>query len=197
MRKILVFIVIVCIANVSFGQEKNRVKEIGLAFNNLDEFGFVYKIGHEKSMWRFNVIALNNSKSETENLNVLDKEYKSLGFSFSAGKEYYSELTANFKFKYGWDLFYGYYKNKEKELSSNMYDSMDKLENKSKNYGVNLVLGINYPINDHIVLGAEVTPGISWYEKEYELNGNKTSGRDGYNFGLTNSDAKITLSYRF
>ena len=197
MRKILLFIVVVCIANVSFGQEKNRVKEIGLAFNNLDEFGFVYKIGHEKSMWRFNVLALNNSKSETENLNVLDKEYKSSGFSFSAGKEYYNELTSNFQFKYGWDLFYRYSKNKEKGLSSNIYDDVNKIEQKYKRYGVNLVLGVNYPINDYIVLGAEVTPSISWNNTENKVDGEKISEIDGHNFGLTNSDAKITLSYRF
>jgi len=197
MRKILVFIVIVCIANVSFGQEKNRVKEIGLAFNNLDEFGFVYKIGHEKSMWRFNVLALNNSKSETENLNVLDKEYKSSGFSFSAGKEYYNELTSNFQFKYGWDLFYRYSKNKEKGLSSNIYDDVNKIEQKYKRYGVDLVIGINYPINDHIVLGAEVTPEFNWNKTEQEVNGETTRETKGHGWGFSNNNARITLSYRF
>ena len=197
MKRIFLLIALVSISIFSFGQENKRIKEIGLAFSNLDEFGFVYKVGHENSMWRFNVISLNKSKSEVEQEYDLDKEYKNSGFSFSVGKEYYNNLAPKFQFKYGWDVFYGFNKSKEKELTTNSFTSTDKIENKNRYSGVSLVLGINYPINDHIVLGAEVTPSLKWHKSNREVNDEKTYESTGHSWGFSNHDARITLSYRF
>jgi hypothetical protein len=194
----VVFIAIcLLVTQISFGQEKERVKEIGLGFSNLDEFGFVYKTGHQKSMWRFNVISLHNSKSDVEQDGLTDNELKNSGFNFSVGKEYYNDLTPKFQFKYGWDIFYGFTKSKQKEIASNLYTDRDKFENKNRYCGVNLVLGVNYPINDHIVLGAEVTPALQWHKSKKEQNDETIYENTGHSFGFSNHNARITLSYRF
>lgn len=185
------FCLLISLSLVSFGQEKGKAKEIGLAFNNFDKFGFVYKIGHQKSMWRFNVIALRNSKSEVEEPEELDSESKNIGFNFSLGKEYYSDLATNFQFKYGWDLSYRYAKNEAESNQNN------KLEAKHRDYGIDLVLGVNYPVSKHIILGAEVTPGFNWGKSEQKQNGQKTRETTNYGFGFSNNNARITLSYRF
>lgn len=197
MKKIFLLMTILSVSLLTFGQEKKRLKEVGLVFSNLDQFGFVYKVGHEKSMWRFNVISLNNSKSDVEQVGDMDKEYKNTGFNFSLGKEYYSPLTSKFQFKYGWDVFYRFSRHKEKDVVNNYWTKVNKLENKSKYYGVNFILGVNYPINDHIVLGAEVTPAFSWDKTTREVNDEKTYEDKGHGWGFSNSHARITLAYRF
>ncbi|WP_321516880.1 hypothetical protein [Marinifilum fragile] len=197
MKKIFLLMTILSVSLMTFGQEKERLKEVGLVFSDLDEFGFVYKIGHEKSMWRFNVISLNNSKGDLEREGEMDEEYKNMGFNFSLGKEYYSSLSSKFQFKYGWDVFYGFSKHKEEDVVNNLWVSGNKLENKSKNYGVKLVLGVNYPINDHIVLGAEVTPAFSWYKNESEINDEKIHETKGHSWEFSNNHARISLAYRF
>ncbi|MCY1634194.1 hypothetical protein [Marinifilum sp. D737] len=197
MKKIFLLMTILSVSLLTFGQEKKRLKEVGLVFSNLDEFGFVYKVGHEKSMWRFNVISLNNSKSDVEEVGEMDKEYKNTGFNFSLGKEYYSPLTSKFQFKYGWDVFYRFSNHKEKDVVNNLWTKANKLENKSKYYGVNFILGVNYPINDHIVLGAEVTPAFSWDKTTREVNDEKIYEDKGHSWGFSNNHARITLAYRF
>lgn len=197
MKKIFLLVTLLAVTILTFGQEKEKFKEVGLSFSNLDEFGFVYKVGHEKSMWRFNVISLHNSKSDIEEKGEMGKEFKTTGFNFSLGKEYYSQLTPKFQFKYGWDVFYRFDKNKTKDITVDVFTTGNKMENKSRYYGVNLVLGVNYPINDHIVLGAEVTPALSWNKTKQELNGEKVYEREGHGWGFSNNHARITLAYRF
>jgi hypothetical protein len=195
MKKTLIILIALTFSTFVMAQEKTtKLKEVGLTFRNLDQFGFSYKVGTSNELWRFNALSFSGGSGDYEEGDY-NKDSKSFDFIFSVGKEYRKLIAKNMEFRYGADLSFGYSYVK----GSSGSDS----ERKSNNYypGINMVLGVNYIINDHIILGAEIMPSIDYsFRKRTNKNndGEKTTNKDNnFSYGFDSSSVLLSLAYRF
>lgn len=184
-------------------QEIPKQKEVGIAFRSLDNFGLTFKTGTEKSIWRFNGLALNGNNISQEQ-DSLKKIGKHNGFSIGIGKEFRKEVAENLEFRYGADFtFSNYYSYvKVDDLSIENFDQLDK----SVTYEprINLVLGLNYAINNKLVVGVEVLPGVSYTTGTTTRNyiyqnteHNSDEDISGFHYGFSTNSALLTLACRF
>src|SRR4030095_5407363 len=84
------------------------------------------------------------------------------------------------------------------DKTMNDYDRL--IEQTSYSPAINLVFGLNYVLNDNLVIGAEILPNFAYatgtlVEKNY-YNEFK-SDTSGFSYGLSNSSALLSLAYRF
>ncbi len=181
-------------------QEVTKQREVGVVFSNLDNFGITYKTGTNQSMWRFNTLFISGQKTiEKEDSSEYNRV--SNGINVKAGKEFRKVIAENFEFRYGADLsfYYSYYKS---DTDDKRVENNDRVtESSLYQPGVNLVLGFNYTIHDKLVLGAEVMPYFSYYTIVSKVTpddpSNNSIERSGFNYGISNSSAMLSVSYRF
>ena len=111
-------------------------------------------------------------------------------------------MTDNFEFRYGGDLSFRYYKS-DFDFDDKTPSNQDRRNNKTTyNSGINIVIGFNYLINEKFLLGAEILPGIGYTTGESVITNSAgsietKSDISGFNYGLSNNGALISLSYRF
>ncbi len=198
-------ILVLCFSFVSFimtAQDGPRLREIGLAFSSLNNFGLTYKTGKNNSLWRFNALFTNGTHSKDESGKLVD-ETSAFNASISAGKEYRSILYDKLQLRYGADISFSY-----NHIISNSYN--DKLEYNGLSIstntykpGINVVLGLNYTISDNLIFGVELLPGFAYstgstVRKDYN-NYNvleRKTDKSGYSYGLNTSSALLTLAFR-
>lgn len=215
MKKTLILSLALILSLNLFAQEKVRQKEAGITFHNLDEFGLTYKFGNQKAMWRFNLLSISKSKSESDGVDFkLDN--KTSGFDFSFGREFRSKISEDFEFRFGLDWFYKRVKNEvDNELTvSNKYTGYDPKtkvytdEITNRNRGLQFVLGMNYVLKNKFVFGVEALPRWSWGKKEVETHNIKNvSGQnvvvtesnkiERKEFNLSSSNVRLSIAYRF
>lgn len=180
-------------------QEIKKQKEVGLVFSNLNNFGLAFKTGTNKSMWRFSTVMLSGDKSNDAYDST--KFYrKNVGLNMRFGKEFRKPIGEKLELVIGGDIIVGFsYSNYDRDdISTYNYDySSERILYKE---GIDFVLGLNYIINKHLLIGAELLPTVSYYfgeetTKEYE-NSIKND-LSGFQFGLSNSSATLNLAYRF
>jgi hypothetical protein len=207
MKKIVILLVALTLSTFIMAQEKTKVKEIGLTFRNLDQFGFSYKVGTEHSLWRFNAISLSgNSESENLDNDDNDRDSNHFGLGFSVGKEYRKLIAKNFEYRYGFDFSFSYKHSKIKRPSYSEYVShYGDITSKSNIYtpGINLVLGVNYIISEHLVLGAEMMPYFKYTfgkrseEMEEYYDGEIEIDHSNFRYGFNSSSILLSVAYRF
>jgi hypothetical protein len=203
MRKLLLIISLTFFYFYSFSQENSRQNEIGLAFNNLDNFGLTFKTGMGTSAWRITTLLISGFNSE-QNEDSLTYLRDNVGFGIGFGREYKVDIAENLQILLGADLSYSY--------SKTVYDNDDKSVNDDDRYkefyqhepAFNLVFGFNYILKEKLVIGAEIHPYISYLkvntteENPFINNGVETKDYvTTINYGLSNSSVLLTLSYRF
>ncbi|MDQ1770795.1 hypothetical protein GQR60_06420 [Labilibaculum sp. A4] len=200
MKKTVILLIALTLSTFVMAQEKTKIKEVGLTFRNLDEFGFGYKIGTEQSLWRFNTIFLSGMNEDRNSDKAFnDSDSQQFGLSFSAGKEYRKLITENLEYRYGLDLSFGYNHSKENNGSTT-----DPSKRKSNLFtpGLNLVFGLNYIISDQLILGAEVLPYLKYTfgqtseERRIPEYSNKVDHSD-IRYGFDSSSVLLSLAYRF
>lgn len=203
MKKSMMILMIITMSIFATAQEKTKQKELGLTFRNLDSFGLSYKTGSEKALWRFNTLLLSGNKSEEKSDNV-SNDQSSAGVSVSFGREYRKSILDDLEFRYGADVSFSYTKSKTDYSDQNYPDYARKIERTSYHPGINVVLGLNYVINQKIVVGVEVLPSFSYntgesVETNYYETGDEEVKSDlsGYSYGLSNTSALISIAYRF
>jgi hypothetical protein len=65
---------------------------------------------------------------------------------------------------------------------------------------INVILGVTYTISDHLVIGAEITPGFQFtYAKAKSTIGDNTVEQttSAFNFGFNTNFASLSVAYRF
>ncbi len=201
MRKSLLILLCLSMSYYLMAQDTVKQKEIGLVFSNLDNFGFTFKTGTDKSLWRFNTLFISGYNTDNTADSLVIKQ-SNIGFGIKIGKEYRKDLVDNLELRFGADLSFSYNQSKYdyNDKTINDYDSM----NESTTYqpGINLVLGLNYKFNDKIVLGAELLPSLSYstgttiVKSHYMVEELKTD-ISGFNYRLSNTSVLLSLSYRF
>lgn len=202
MKKTLMILLSLSMSYFIMAQEKEKQKEIGLVFSNLNNFGLTYKSGTDQSLWRFNTLFISGKNMEqTEDSSVYNQNR--MGFGIKFGKEYRKVIVENLELRYGADISFTYSHSKTDKDDKSVNDYDWQREQTIYSPGINLVLGLNYVINDNFVIGAEMLPNFT-YVKEisetkniYNSDEELESDNSGFNYGLSNSSVLLSLAYRF
>lgn len=201
MRKSLIILLCLSMSYSLMAQETVKQKEIGLVFSDLNSFGISYKTGTNKSLWRFNTMAISGSNMNNTR-DSLSSEQTSTGFSISLGKEFRKNIVDNLELRFGADLSFKYNQSKSNYDDKTVNNNDGYNESTTYSPGINLVFGFNYVINEKIVLGIELLPSINYVTgtsiSENNSNNNQTkSDLSGFNYGLSNTSGLLTIAYRF
>lgn len=198
MKKTVLMALALIISVFAFSQEK-KVKEVGLSFSNLDNFGLSYKVGCDNKFWRLNILTISGNISTNENENYIGDDNQ-FNAGLRLGREYRKDIKDNFQFVYGADLSFSY--TNDKQNTDRIPAAENDIVEVTNIYrpGINLVVGMNYEINNKLVLGAELLPGVSYNISDGKQTVgndiNKTSSTNlSYNISLSN--IRFTLAYRF
>lgn len=178
---------------LSFAQDAApKVREVGLNFSNLNNFGIRYKCGTDKTLLRLTLLSINGSSDDTGTGSGVNNQ-SHLGFGFNIGFEKRKVVNEKFDFYYGLDL-----------LTSYNYSTSDQNNTSRETWGASpglgLVLGLRYKISNDFNISAEVVPSVKYSTGETITtnSGVKVSSTtSGYSFGLANNSASLTLAYRF
>ncbi|NOY38330.1 MAG: hypothetical protein GXO83_12265 [Chlorobi bacterium] len=201
MKKLILLILTISLSYYSIAQESEKLNEIGFTTLNLSNFGITYRIGNNKSVWRFNAIIINGGSSKSNEDN-LDKSQNRFGAGFQVGKEHRKTISDKFELRYGLDLAFSYYKNNYIRV-----DQLNLNRDSKKKYlyydpSINLVLGFNFVFTDKFLLGAEFLPYFSYstrINKEYDFTTDeyKITKTQGASYGLSSESIRLSLIYRF
>ncbi|MDE5423375.1 hypothetical protein L3073_14235 [Ancylomarina sp. DW003] len=202
MKKTFILLIALAISTLAIGQEKKteQIREAGLTFRNLDNFGFSYKIGTKQSLWRFNAVSISGNK-ENKDFSGGDRDSNHFGVGLSVGKESRKPIAKNLEYRFGFDFSFNY--NHSKRTQPTYYNSSYiDTEVKTDFYtpGVNMVLGLNYIVNEHFVFGAEIMPFINYTigrTRTGEDNNKETTDHTNFSYGLDSSSVLLSLAYRF
>ncbi len=199
MKKIPLILAALLLSLCVMAQEKTKQNEIGLIFNNLNNFGLTFKTGTSKSLWRFRTLFIKGSNDD-KNYPAVENKENTFGFGLSLGKEFRKKIDNNFEIRYGADLSFSY--SFDKIINDGKLNNDLDLSNKMYSYspGINLVLGINYVFKDKFVIGAELLPHVTYhYTTNTQILYNTESKTNNTNitYGFSNNSALLTLAYRF
>ncbi len=201
MKKLLLIFITLTMSVMMIAQEEPKQKEVGLVFSNLDNFGLTYKIGTEKSLWRYNALFSSGSNYTESNDSLVNKR-SNIGFGIKFGKEFRKVIAENLEFRYGVDLAFAYSHSKYDYDDKSVEDRDRLTEQTTYQPGINLVLGLNYVFKDHFVIGAELLPYFGYMtgkSKETSYRTDEIIEKDisGFSYGLSSTSALLSLSYRF
>ncbi len=204
MKKTFILLIALTISSLAIGQEEKteQIREVGLTFKNLDNFGFSYKVGTTHSLWRFNAVSISGSSDSQKLENDDDsRDSNHFGFAFSAGKEFRKLIAKNLEYRYGFDFSFGYNHSKRSQSSNSQYIQYDTAKSDLYTPGFNLVFGINYSVGEHLVLGAELMPYLHYAFGESSIGdedyGKETTDHSNFSYGFDSSSVLLSLAYRF
>jgi hypothetical protein len=204
MKKIIVAISLAIIPIMSFAQTKEKVKELSLNSRSFNSYGFSYRVGSSKGLWRLNSFTsgLSSRRNKSERAESFNRSL-SVGLGF--GREYRKPISDKFEFRYGADLTfqYNHFYSEGKWLVSPLNYS----ENRQRSIipGLSLVLGFNYLLTEQWIVGVEWNPGVFYEFSRFEFEGvafdgvisKETTNARGLNYQLSNNNLVISLAYRF
>jgi hypothetical protein len=204
MKKQFLFFTVLFLSFTAISQEITKQREVGLIFNNLDNFGITYRTGTNAALWRFNTMVLTGSVIKPNTFDPDTKRKESVfGYSFSLGREKRNLVSENFELRYGLELFTNYAHNRRiQEIGNNK--PLEKTL--SRSLGLSFVLGVNYVLNDYFAFGAELLPSVSYSKSKRIENTNlnnefientETLLSEGYSYGFSNTSARLSIIYRF
>lgn len=203
MKNATLLLICLTISSQTFAQEPTRQKEVGMIFQDFDNFGLTYRTGTSAAMWRFNTLFINGRDSEI-NGDQFDQENSFFGFNLQGGREWRKPILADFEFRYGVDISFGY--DQSTRVSEITSGNMEKIETESTRLspGINFVLGVNYVLKDKLVFGLEILPGITYTSGEETSIRTTVDGRtetasdnNSLRYGFSNNSAQLSIAYRF
>jgi hypothetical protein len=191
----------VFVSNGIFAQQEKslRIHQVGINFSSLNSFGLHYKTGGEKTLLRLSLLSLNLGQNSNWGRaeDSLDIKQISYGAGFRLGFEKRIPVYAKLDFRWGLEAGVNWAYNKQKSESLNGH-----YENTDWRFSpmVNAILGVTYTIADHLVIGAEITPGIQYsYGKSIVTAFERTieTTYSSVGFGFSNSFASLSIAYQF
>jgi hypothetical protein len=178
-------------------QDTTKQKEIGITFYGLNDFGLSYKVGSENALWRFQTLYLTGSFGKDERSNLEEKmQHAELGFRI--GREHRTLFFDKLEWRFGWDVSFSFLYLKRDARPSGLFTSV--IKETLYQPGLNLVLGLNYLITDHIAFGVELLPGVSYGTgTRTQDNGDIEVEIDvsEFNIGFSSNAVLLSLNYRF
>lgn len=181
MRKVIIakllLLALLCSNLNAQDTEKKNQKEVGIRFQGLNYFDFVYKKQKDENKFsRLRLASTRLSISEFENFN----SNFSLGVIY--GRENRKSIKNNFQFIRGWEII----------------GKINSPFNKDKflmtlTPGIGLVLGFQYDFNERFLINIEATPSlttdITYYSKDIEFS--------NLQFNLNTNNVALGLLYKF
>jgi len=178
-------------------QEKPKIKEVGIVFSNLENFGLSFKIGKEKALWRINTLLIDGGNLE-ETMDSVVSKTSSIGFMFGVGREYRKTIAKNLELRYGADLSFRFLKNK---LDFNDNENTRLSTRTYYEPRFNLVFGFNYVIKEQLIIGAEILPYFSYtfgsMVEEFSDDDKRETDISRIDYGLSNTSIMVSVGYRF
>ena len=202
MKNAIYFLPLLLLSFSLSAQQAPSQKEVGLVFNSLDNFGLTYRTGNQKALWRFQTVLISGKNEETVQDSILSASNE-LGFNLRAGREYRKEIVENLELRYGADASFGYSQSSSETQDQSHLNSDRSYESFAYQSGINLVIGFNYLINEHLMIGAELLPGFNYSTGERVYNSGDSSIEKeiteftDYSFGLSSNSAWLSLAFRF
>ncbi|MGB1040828.1 MAG: hypothetical protein ACPGVD_08150 [Flavobacteriales bacterium] len=195
-KNLLITAVISVFSLTSFAQEsKKKIKEVGLTFYNLDNYGLIYKIGKEDRLWRFS--ALSGSLSTNA---MSTATFTSFGFNFAAGRERRKAISEKIYFAYGIELTCGIAQN---ITNTDISKSLTIKEN-SVSPGLTGILGFHYSPKNNWYIQADLLPSLRYFRVKTTstYSGSRPLPTEiehssWLNFGLNSNSAMISIGLKF
>jgi hypothetical protein len=206
MKKLAIFFIIgfIFLSNGLNAQKEKpfRLHQIGINFSSLNSFGIHYKTGSEKILLRISMLSLNleqnaNRGRADDSLEIKQQMY---GAGFRIGFEKRVQIIPKLDFIWGLEAGVNYTYQKQERDDPNYYLNYFEQKDWRITTMADLILGISYTISDHLVLGAEITPGIQYsYGITKTTSDTKTveQTNTGFGFNFSNSPASLSVAYRF
>ncbi|MDP4282151.1 MAG: hypothetical protein Q8867_08385, partial [Bacteroidota bacterium] len=177
-----------------------KYNELGISFYDLNGFGFRYKHGNDKTMFRLSMLTLdvvsNNQKIKMNN--YPESKQSGYGLGMRIGFDNRVPLYKNFSLLLGGELGINYL-----YQTINNGDSITSSTSKHTQWtispGVSFIFGINCVIREHLVLGAELNPTLAYSYSEtkndYPYFHYKTTSTN-FSFNASTSGAGVYIAYR-
>lgn len=187
----------------TYAQEKVKVREVGLITSDLNNFGFTFRKGNQRSVFRFNAFTTSLSSNDiTDNINDDKFTRSNFDFGLRIGKEWRTSVSEKLEIRTGFDLGYSYSQQKDERLDpATQSVVIEEFLTKSSETGVNFVFGFNFLFGDGFVLGGEVLPGYYYrtldVESKLSTVTNVIRTEEGATFDLSTSSLRLSLLYRF
>ncbi len=177
-----------------------RFHEFGISFSNLNSFGLRYKYGNEKTRLRLSLLSINLQalNGSTDNSQNSSNKTTGYGAGIRFGFDHRIPLYKNFSLLLGAELGLTYnYSHQTTKTGNDTITS--EIKDKTFSPGISFIFGLNYVVQDHLVLGAEINPTLSYNMlSDQRLNPQSyTNKTNTLNFSLTNSGAGLYIAYRF
>jgi|TARA_B110000977_G_scaffold192477_1_gene266029 hypothetical protein len=170
-------------------EAKPKVKEVGITFYNLKNYGAIFKIGQEDRLWRFRVLSSSANKTDYGNQHLTN-----FNLNLSAGRERRKSVSDKLNFIYGIELSGGIQSYKRK------VDNLDiTTTQNSFTVGFTGVLGFNYFITKSLFVGGELLP-IAQFRQVTEKDSRFTDDLrvyHVYNFGFNNNSVLLSVGFKF
>ncbi|RKD86478.1 hypothetical protein [Mangrovibacterium diazotrophicum] len=185
MKRVLICLLFLAAGFAVQAQESEKIHEVGLYFQNVDQFGLRYKVGHDDIRYRFTTTALSFNKSDYPDSQEQNSN-SHWGVQLGAGLEKHKPLADNFGFYYGPEINLLYTRDKNKtEVPAN-----ETIQNQH-GIGLGAIIGFRYQLAETLSLSAEFVPNI-YYQKT-----TGSSESDYWNFYLNTNQVGLTLAYQF
>jgi len=196
MKKLLSVVIFMVIMHFyTFAQDSNSaIHEFGLNLSGPHTFGIRYRAGSENTLLRLTLSSIEGSDQNSKAASNTSK-FGSAGLAFNIGFEKRRLISDKLSLYIGSDLLTSYGSN-----TANYDNLSQKSDTWTLSEGLGLVLGFVYRINSALDISAEVLPSISYsYGKTTTSSngGNSSQTNTGLNYGLGDTGANLTLSFRF
>ena len=202
MKKLLItFVLLACVIVPARAQEKPAQKfhEFGIIFSNLDNFGLKYKYGGQKTMLRVSLLSLNlgSNKQWGRDIDSNSIKQRNYGIGFRIGLDHKIPLFSTFSLLIGGELGMNY--NNGYYYSESKGASVSERKSWSISPVISFIFGLNYILKDHLVLGAEINPTVSYSYGITKLIQPIEAQVTASNFGfsLATSGAGLYIAYSF
>jgi hypothetical protein len=198
MKKIPIVFAVIVINIMTANCQSDLRKEVGVVFRNIHSFGITYRTGTDRALWRISGFSVGASKDESYGGQTNISKYSRAGLGLQLGREFRKPITDQFQYRYGLDL--ACYYNVSTTNTTSPYQHM-KTTIRTFMPGIVGVFGINFLVNSHFLVGAEIEPRFSYimaHQNDKNLLDDTETERDipGFNFSVQNVVA-LTLVYSF
>ena len=178
-----------------------RYHEFGINFSSLNNFGLRYKFGNAKTMLRISLLAINLQSTNKQGQEADSSKVKQSGYGagLRIGFDHKIPLFSTFNLLLGAELVMNYsYQHQNTQYAGN---TPTDITTSTFSPGISCIFGANYILKDHLVLGAEINPTLSYnYGITKQTGPNSTEAKNVSNqlaFTLATSGAGIYIAYRF
>ena len=171
--------------------------------NSASNFGFDFKIGNQKTLYRLSLLAVNiNSSKQSTNYQdtiAITPKTQSYGVGLRIGMEKRIVLAKNFDLHLGSDIGISY--NYTQEDWNVLIYPDSRLSRWELSPAIYINIGLSYQVGEHFIITAELSPSIGYdFGKEKETDAvlapNYYVTFHHFDFGLNSSSVSITIAYR-